>query len=108
MIWALTSQFLDLSTIFLILAVFLCLVPSILLKRKWERFVKAEKQVFATAYNTEAAYDAIVKEIDEWCSHALKKHSINPLKWGRPIFAVYKNVRPKLYRVIDRDTHYRV
>jgi len=65
--------------------------------------MKAEKEVFVTVYDADNAYNTVVKEVENWHRRASMRRSLNPFKWRRPIFAVRMAIRPKLYRVLDRD-----
>ncbi len=65
--------------------------------------MKAEKEVFATTYDAETAYNTVVNEVGEWRRRASMRKSLNPLKWWGPVFAVRRAIQPKLYRVVDKS-----
>lgn len=79
-------------------------MPAVVMQRRLSRLMKAEREVLATTYDLETTYNTIIKEVDDRRTlYSRRKWSLNPLKWGLPRFAVYKDVQPRLYRILDRD-----
>ena len=95
----------DITWLFLYGAIIFNFLILFLTKRREEHLLKAEKAVFATTYGIDAAFDVIVREAERWRRHSSRSRrwSPNPLKWRGPLFAVQREIRPKLYRVVDRN-----
>lgn len=100
----LVSQF-DASFLVLLAVIAFYFVSTILVRKRVDRLLKADGEVFATTYDIDTVYDAVVKEAEEWRRRSLmsRRFSLNPLKWGIPRFEVYRQTRPRLYRVVGRD-----
>lgn len=94
----------DIFIIILFVLFGLFLFASAVGKSQLEKFLKADKTVFATTHDIEATYDLIVKEVEEWHSDPFKprRPTLNPVRWRMPRFDVYRDTRPRLYRVIDK------
>ncbi len=93
----------DPSFIFLLITIAFLVLVTYLSRREDKRFLEANTAVFATTYDIEATYDAIIKQVEEWRRHPFKRRlSFASLRLGIPRFKVYNDIRPKLYRVVDR------
>ena len=105
MLHALIGQGVDISAVFL-------LVPLIVLftsvsyfnRRENDRFLKGDTEVFAITYDVETAYDAVLKQVEEWRRHPFRSRRLlyAALRLGVPRFFTYQDIRPRLYRLVDR------
>lgn len=105
MLFTLVGRSIDPSLLLLILALIVCFVPATILRKRAERVPTMEKETFATTLDIETVYDMVIKEAETWREYSMASNtrSFNPIKWRRPKFAVYKEVRPRLYRIVDRN-----
>lgn len=93
-------------TLLLPLFVFVAVFVSVtyLNSRENNRFLKGDTEVFATTYGMDAAYDEVLKQVEEWRRRPFKPRRLSyaALRLGVPRFSTYQDVRPRLYRLVDR------
>ncbi|MFH0896447.1 MAG: hypothetical protein V1850_00155 [Candidatus Bathyarchaeota archaeon] len=100
---ALVGQGFDTSLIVLLIFTAFFVLITLLSRREESRFLKGDTAVFATTYDIEVAYDAIVKQVEEWRRRPFKRRwSFASLRLGVPRFSIYRDTPPRLYRVVDR------
>jgi len=105
MLPSLVKQSYDIPSLILII-VFIVLIAvfQLLNRRENDRFLRGNTEVLATTYDVAPAYDTILNQVEEWRRHPFRARRVSfaALRLGVPRFHTYQDIRPRLYRIVDR------